>query len=193
MTTIDERKFAAEVNREIWRRERIEANRVSDIESAEKQAHWRNEVKDKRPGRLKADLIESGEWIDPTSDHDWIEAAGRYIKLEPTRDYQGRLTISNANLLIEGTYHRLAISYTGPDEFARRDHGEEEERGPFCGAYGLGSCITSSRMAREPEITVTDGDVISIACIDFRVRTFRGQYIALDRIERDGSLTPGSN
>lgn len=180
----------AEARREIALQEMIERKRVTDIESAETQAYWRESVLAKRAGDLKAELIEDGKWIETDSDHGWIEAAGRYVNLEVGRDYNGETKIFNGDLRIEGTYHRLAISYTSADEIARVDCGEEQRRGPFCGTYGLGSCITAHRSARSPEIEVTDGDVISINCRDFRVRTYRGQYIALDRIERNGSLTP---
>ena len=176
----------AAVNRELARIAMIERKwRVNDIEAAEKQAYWREEVLTKRKVALENELRDDGKWSD-----DWVRDAGRYIHIAVGYDHDGRLKITNADLKIEGTYHRAAISYTGENEFARVDCGEEERRGPFCGTYGLGSCITAHRSARCPEITVTDGDVLSINCRDFRVRVYRNQYIALDRIEKDGSLTP---
>jgi hypothetical protein len=187
---LEERKLTAAVNREIYRQERITASRIDDIEQAELAATWRNQVLNARKPNLETELRDAGKWVETDSDDGWIEAAGRYINLVCGYDHEGRLKIFNADLLIEGTYHRAAISYTSETEFARVDCGEEERRGPFCGTYGLGSCLTSHRSARSPEITVTDGDVISINCRDFRVRVFRNEYIALDRIERDGTLTP---
>lgn len=190
-TTIEQNRIKAAVNRELNRIEMIERKwRVNDIELAETQAHWRENVLSARKQNLMSELQKDGKWIRPTRDNDWIKAAGRYIHIDVGYGHAGELKIFNADLAIEGTYHRAAISYTGENAFARVDCGEEERRGPFCGTYGLATCITSHRAARSNEITVADGDVLSIDCRDFRVRVYRGEYIALDRIERDGTLTP---
>ena len=183
--TLERNRTKAAVNRELARIAMIESKRVTDIDLAETQAHWRENVLKARKSNLEKELRDEGKWSD-----DWVRDAGRYIHLEVGYDHDGRLKIFNGDLHIEGTYHRAAISYTGENDFARVDCGEEERRGPFCGTYGLGTCLTAHRSARCPEITVTDGDVLSINCRDFRVRVFRRQYIALDRIEKDGTLTP---
>ena len=119
-----------------------------------------------------------------------IHAAGRYIRLESGLDYRGKRTVANANLHIEGTLTRVAICYVAKGDTARQEICGDPIPGPWAQTYGLASALTATRMAREPEITVTDGDVLSIDGIDFRVRVYRRQYVALDRIEDDGSLTP---
>ena len=120
-----------------------------------------------------------------------IEQAGRYIRLESSLNrYGDGTTVKNANLKIEGTLTRVAISYVGTGFEGRQESGEPMVPGPWASTFGLGSMLTAGRVAREPEITVADGDVLSIDGVDFRVRVYRREYVALDRIEDDGSLTP---
>jgi len=135
-----------------------------------------------------------------SSRNEHIDAAPNYWDIETSpssKGYGSDVEIKNVELKIAGTYHRVAICLTLEGEEARQSCGGEMIPGPFAGTYGLASCIAASRIARKPSIEVTDGDVICIphshgesAYTYYRVRIFRREYVALDRIEADGSLTP---
>lgn len=131
-----------------------------------------------------------------------IDAAPNYWDIETSpssKGYGSDVEIHNVELLIAGTYTRVAICLTLEGEEARQDCGGEMIPGPWAATYGLCSIIASSRIAHKPKIEVADGDVICIphshgesAYTYYRVRIFRRQYVALDRIDADGSLTPAA-
>jgi len=145
-------------------------------------------------------IAKLAEMVPSKSLNEHISDAGNYWQIETSpssKGYGSEREIMNVELKIAGTYYRCGISITLEGESGRQSCGGEMIPGPFAATYGLGSCIAASRIARKPFIEVTDGDVIAIphrhaesAYTHYRVRIFRGQYIALDRIEADGSLTP---
>lgn len=179
----------AAARREQWIIEQKMKRRIDDIEIAERCAYHENEA----PARARAHLYEQLDLQGdlPFPKKFWIENATRYISLDsaPNRYDDGR-DVPNATLRIAGTYKRANISYVAKGFSARQETGERKVPGPWAATYGLGTMLTAARVAREPEIEVEDGDVLSIDGIDFRVRVYRREYIALDRIESDGHLTP---
>lgn len=152
--------------------------------------------------RRRAGVNKLAELVPARTRNEHIDAAGNYWQLETSpssKGYGSSREIMNVELKIAGTYTRCGISFILEGEEGRQDYGGPMIPGPWAATYGLGACIASSRIARKPHIEVTDGDVICLphrhgdsAYTYYRVRIYRREYIALDRIEADGSLTPYS-
>lgn len=150
--------------------------------------------------RKRADAI--AELVPARTRNEHIDAAPNYWDIETSpssKGYGSDVEIKNVEFKIAGTYHRVGLCLTLEGEEARQSCGGEMIPGPFAGSYGLASCITASRMARKPTVEITDGDVITIphkhgdsAYTYYRVRIYRRQYVALDLIEADGTLTPSA-
>ncbi len=183
MNTSKESKFVAACNREVARIKGINATRINDMAIAERAAYWAVEC---RNGFVKRVNDEVGHM--PKAER--IESADVYLALELSRDHSDKLKIANMDLRIKGTYKSHGFSYVAKGDSARQSHGGRNVTGPWCSMFPLCTAITSSRLPRRPETEVTDGDVISINCDDYRVRIYQRDYIALDLIEKDGSLTP---
>lgn len=164
------------------------ADPVRDAEIAKRAEEWQAGA----PARAKARLAEeiAKDPDAPKTKSDWIMAAKRYLRLESGKRYDGRTEVMNSVLRIAGTYHSLTIVYVPKGENGRQECGGAMIDGPWASTFGNGSMLTANRIARDPETEIENGDVLMIDGIDFRVRVFRGQYIALDRIEDDGSLQP---
>lgn len=114
-----------------------------------------------------------------------IAAAGQYLQL--TSDADGK--VQNVELHAPGSY-RCGVGTCKRGEEARQEFEGPLVPGPWAYAYELCTMIASSRVAHTPCIEVADGDVIALDGIEYRVRAYRRDYIALDRIEKDGRLTP---
>lgn len=156
---------------------------VRDAEIAKRAAEFQAGA----PARAKARLAEE---LGTKSKNDWIMEAKRYLKLESGKAYDGSTKIQNSVLRIEGTYHSVTIVYVPKGEEGRQECGGAMIPGPWASSFGNGSMLTAQRIARDPETDITDGDVLMIDGIDFRVRIIRNEWLALDRIEDDGSLQP---
>lgn len=168
------------------------ADPVRDAEIAKRAEEWQAGA----PARAKKHLAESiaeelgKEGIESMTKSDWIMQAKRYLKLESGKAYDGSTKVQNSVLRIADTYHSLTIVYVPKGSEGRQECGGAMIPGPWASTFGNGSMLTAQRIARDPETEIENGDVLMIDGIDFRVRVFRGQYIALDRIENDGSLQP---
>ena len=125
------------------------------------------------------------------SKQEHIDAASKYIALDATRDSEldGYYKVRNVELQLSGTYCRFGIVFVAEGQAACQTDGGPRIVGPWAQTFGLCTTIASSRVARKPSIEVESGDVLSINGIDFRVRAYRRDYLALDKIEADGTLT----
>ena len=159
------------------------ADPVRDAEIAKRAEEWQAGA----PARAKERLAEE---LGTKSKNEWITEAKRYLRLESGKDYSGSTKVQNSVLRIADTYHSLTIVYVPKGDEGRQECGGAMIPGPWASTFGNGSMITAQRIARDPETEIENGDVLMIDGIDFRVRVFRNQYIALDRIEDDGSLQP---
>ncbi len=150
--------------------------------------------------RMRADKL--AELVPARTRNEHIDAAPNYWDIETSpssKGYGSDVEIKNVEFKIAGTYHRVGLCLTLEGEEARQDCGGEMIPGPWAATYGLCSVIAASRIARKPTVEIADGDVIAIphkhgesAYTYYRVRIFRREYVALDRIEADGRLTPAA-
>lgn len=112
-----------------------------------------------------------------------IDAAPQYLRF--TSDAKGR--VQNVELRVNGRWHH-GLSHVRPGDEGRQVQDGPMVPGPWSYAFGLCTSLTSSRVAKLPVVDVETGDVLSIDGINYRVLVYRQQYIALERIEADGTL-----
>lgn len=107
--------------------------------------------------------------------------------------------VSEDWLCLEGTYHRFGIGGIPEGNEGRQVYQGPLVPGPWCFAFGLCSVIcdnpklgTGAQLERKTADgsahTVRDGSVLEICGNLYRVRVFRREYIALDRIDENGNV-----
>jgi hypothetical protein len=167
------------------------------------QATLKREFTERRNEKLRAAVNERMGYM---SKADRIDGAGRYLKLEaeldapmyeddPGRHRSGKVknvqfgrpcTVDGRTFL----RHSHIIGFVPKGCRSRQAHGGELIEGPWAYAFGTGSMLTASRVARDIEIQLDTGDVVQINGVDFVAEWDRGEWLNLHRIEDDGYLVP---
>ena len=175
---------------------------LSNMTNEERAAHFRASRREKQRASVN-------ERMGRMSKADRIDAAGRYIKLDAELEELSRYAdpedpgkhrtakVKNVEFgrpcTVDGTRfvrHSHVIGFVPKGCRARQSNGGELIEGPWAYAFGTGSMITASRIARPIELELDTGDVLSINGVDFVAEWKQNEWLKLHRIEDDGYLIP---